>query len=184
MQIGCGTNFHEGWLNTDIIPSSDRVVFLNATKSFSFNDNTFEFIYSEHIFEHLTFEGQCNMISECLRTLKPNLVLRLATPSIDFLYELYKDPANPVFKEYLIWAGNLFCRYVLQVLGENSNNMEAYVINNFYRAWGHKMIHNILSLKELVLKPGFSSIQKKEVAISDFDESSNLERHGNYIPEI
>ncbi|MGB5189771.1 class I SAM-dependent methyltransferase [Robiginitalea sp.] len=183
LQIGCGNNFHEGWLNTDRYPSSDQAAFLDASKVFPFKDETFDFIYSEHIFEHLTFKESSTMISECWRVLKPNGVMRLATPSADFLFDMYRNPDNPKYREYLEWSSKAFCTDMEKLLEGKSENLEIYVINNFYRAWGHKVIHNFNSLKELVLKLNFSDVQKKEVGSSQIEELCNLERHGNEIPE-
>ena len=45
LNLGCGPNILEGWLNTDIEPIDDRVVYLDAGKPFPFEDETFDFIF-------------------------------------------------------------------------------------------------------------------------------------------
>lgn len=181
LQIGCGNNAVDGWLNTDINPINQSIAFLDARKEFPFKDNTFSYIYSEHIFEHLKFSESCNMISECFRTLKPNGIIRLAIPHVDFLFKLYQNPDLPIHKEYIKWAIESFCKDITTVLS-NDDHLEVYVINNFYRDWGHKVLHNFDSLKKLLEKFNFSAIQKKEVGKSDFEDLSDMEMHGEFIP--
>ena len=57
------------------------------------------------------------------------------------------------------------------------------MINNFYRDWGHEILHNYASLEKLLLKLKFSSVDRKEIGVSDFQEICNMEKHGTIIPE-
>ena len=95
--------------------------------------------------------------------------------------KLYQNPDLPIHKEYIKWAIESFCKDITTVLS-NDDHLEVYVINNFYRDWGHKVLHNFDSLKKLLEKFNFSDIQKKEVGKSDFEDLSNLEMHGEFIP--
>ena len=181
LQIGCGTYTVEGWLNTDLNPCSDKVALLDASKKFPFNDNTFDFIFSEHIFEHLKFNDSCNMLSECFRVLKPNGIMRLATPTIEFLFEIYKNPELPLHEEYVKWVIGSINKDVANLFSYDFH--EIYVINNFYRDWGHQFLHNYDSLSELLKKFNFSNIQKREIGVSDFVEFSDMEKHGDVISD-
>ena len=58
-----------------------------------------------------------------------------------------------------------------------------YIINNFFKAWGHQMIHNFDSLKALANQVGFSGIIKTKVGQSEFPDLREVERHGEVIPE-
>lgn len=49
LHIGSGPNILDDWLNSDLSPASDRVLHLNATKTFPFPNDTFEYIFSEHM---------------------------------------------------------------------------------------------------------------------------------------
>ena len=46
LQIGCGYNVIEGWLNTDLIYKRNKVAYLDAGRPFPFPDNSFDYIYS------------------------------------------------------------------------------------------------------------------------------------------
>lgn len=182
LQIGCGYNLVDGWLNSDLVPSSDQVAALDASIEFPFNSNSFDFVYSEHILEHLDFKASCNMISESYRVLKPRGSIRIAIPHAGFLIDIYQNPTDPIHKEYIAWAMDLFCKDVVETVGSTDHN-EIYVLNNFYRNWGHKVIHNFGSLKQLLETFGFSEVKQMEVSVSGFKEFENMERHGDIIPE-
>ena len=82
-QLGTSNNVLEGWLNTDIDLYHDPVVYLDATKRFPFDDNTFDYIASEHMIEHVEYEAAQVMLQECFRVLKPGGRVRIATPDPD-----------------------------------------------------------------------------------------------------
>ena len=53
LQIGTGENPLPGWLNTDLEPTSSTVIFLDALAKFPFEDQVFDYIFSEHMIEHI-----------------------------------------------------------------------------------------------------------------------------------
>jgi len=57
LQLGTGSNVYEGWLNTDIVDykRENEVVYLDATKPFPLPDAAFDFVFSEHMIEHMTY---------------------------------------------------------------------------------------------------------------------------------
>ncbi len=180
LNIGSGRNVLQGWLNTDRYPpntKTEEVVYLDASIRFPFEDDTFEFIYSEHIFEHLEFKDSCNMLAECYRVLKPGGTMRMAIPHIGFLQDLYHNPEAPVLKDYISYSMKDACPEVHAVLGENEHS-NIFVINNFYRDWGHQVIHSYGSLRDLIGKFGFNPILQKEVGESEFPELTKLEGNG------
>src|ERR1700722_19366813 len=71
LQLGGGAHLLPGWLNSDYYPTASSL-FLDATKRFPFEDNVFDYVFSEHMIEHIGFNEGCNMLSETHRVLKPN----------------------------------------------------------------------------------------------------------------
>src|SRR5688500_20185435 len=53
LHIGAGDGALAGWLNTDIDPGADDIFFLDVTKPFPFAGNMFDYVYSEHMIEHI-----------------------------------------------------------------------------------------------------------------------------------
>ncbi len=185
LQIGTGSNEKEGWLNTDLNPKSKNIVKLDASKHFPFDDNTFDFIYCEHIFEHLKFEESCNFLRETFRTLKPNGIIRISVPHLDFLIELYLNPTEKIHKDYNKWVTEKFYPYVSDFykskgIKEYSN---IYQISQFFKKWGHQYIHTFESLQELLELHDFTNITRKEIGSSDFSELCDMEQHGTQITD-
>jgi predicted SAM-dependent methyltransferase len=176
LQIGSGGTILEGWLNTDLILENPLITFMDAGKVFPLEDDSFDFVYSEHLFEHLTYSQQCNYLAESYRVLKPGGKIRIATPKIEFLLKLADSNLSELEKQYLDWNSKHFlndssCNY------KDSASLCVYVINNYFKAWGHQLIHSENSIVELVKKYAFINIKFENVSQSDYSELRNLEHH-------
>lgn len=183
LQIGCGTNEIEGWYNTDL-NASKSISYLDAGSIFPINDKTFDFIYNEHIFEHLTIKQQINMLSEAYRVLKEGGVLRTATPNASFLVDLYKDPKNRLHQEYIEWSmiGSPYLQPAYKLIEDRSID-HIFILSNFFKAWGHQVIHDKKSFEALGKQIGFSKIRFCEVGESEIEDLRNIEKHGTIIPQ-
>jgi predicted SAM-dependent methyltransferase len=182
LHVGCGSNIIESWLNTDIQTQDSRIAYLDAGRAFPLPDSAFDYVYSEHIFEHLTFSQGLNMLKECFRVLKPGGHVRLATPDIDFLMGLYNEPEKEIHKKYVKWSTNRFMPEISNTLQENEYSA-AFVVNNFFHDWGHKVLYNFEGLELILKKTGFSNIIRQEVGKSDVLVYKQLEKHGEIIPK-
>jgi predicted SAM-dependent methyltransferase len=174
LQIGCGTNVLEGWLNTDINPPKEGL-FLDATKRLPFDDFTFHYIFCEHLIEHLEYQEGINLLRECFRILKPGGKLRIATPDIRFLIELYNPEKTELQHRYIHWQVDSF-------LSDIRNYQDVFVINNFFRAWGHKFIYDFKVMRDAMIGVGFTKIERYDVGESSDRNFENIERHGQIIP--
>jgi len=181
LQLGCGGNYLDGWLNTDIVSLGEPFVYLDLTKKYYFKENTFDYIFSEHTIEHLSFSEALNMLNECFRVLKSNGKLRIATPDLLFLINLYRQNKSILQNEYIKWSTNNFLPDVADFFGEEEF-LDVFVINNFFREWGHKLIHDFKSLSLIMRKIGFTNISREKVSISSDPNFIDLERHGKIIP--
>ena len=56
LHLGCGKNMLPGWINTDFPPKKENILELDATKKFPFEDNSIDYVFSEHMIEHISFE--------------------------------------------------------------------------------------------------------------------------------
>ncbi|WP_053826193.1 class I SAM-dependent methyltransferase [Lascolabacillus massiliensis] len=182
LQIGCGFNVLPNWLNSDIELNTDQVIYLDANDKFIFKNETFQFIFSEHLIEHLEFNGAVNLLSESYRVLKIGGRIRVATPDMSFLHNLFQDPDNERNRNYVEWS---FSKYISNIHNSPFSNSEinhVYVINNFHRAWEHQIIFTYETLKHILEVIGFKNVEKKEVGMSDISELVNIERHSSIIP--
>ena len=173
LQIGSGVNILPGWLNTDLNPAKG-IMSMDATKRFPFGDCTFDYIFTEHCIEHLEYRVGAQLVQECYRVLKPGGRLRISTPDLRFLIELYDENKTELQKRYIVWAIDKFIR-------DTENYTDTFVINNFFRAWGHKFIYDYKTLKSLLNKCGFGDVERYESGESHDENLSGVESHGRVI---
>jgi len=74
LHFGCGGMRLEGWQNHDLD--------VDLAKPLPFDANSVDFIFTEHVVEHLTIQQAWNYFGECHRILKPTGVVRTTVPSI------------------------------------------------------------------------------------------------------
>lgn len=68
LNIGCGKEVLEGWVNIDKFPMSSQVQRVDITQfPLPFKDNEFEYIRVRNLLEHLPIEKQLNFINELHR---------------------------------------------------------------------------------------------------------------------
>ena len=174
LQIGAQSNLIDGWLNVDIIPKSNEVALMDATKPFPFPSNSIDYIFTEHMIEHISFAEAKFMIAECFRVLKQNGKIRISTPNLAFLIGLYQSEKSIQQQAYIDFSA---ARY----FPNEAPAEDVYVINNFFKAWGHSFIHDIKSLSRLLITNGFSNIKQCEVLESANEHFRGLEQHGKEI---
>lgn len=175
LHIGCGPHILPGWLNTDIAPLKGAI-YLDATKRFPFKSGTFEFIYCEHMLEHISISSGEAFLSECLRVLKPEGVLRIATPDMACLFVIWTESETHQMREYIANAARHFVGYPRLA-------NKCLTINNFFYNWGHQFIYDEETLVWLLRKTGFAAIQRTKVSESTHASLRGLERHALSIGE-
>ncbi len=167
LQLGCGPNFLEGWLNTDIYRGNDSVVYLDVTKPFPIPDETFSYITSEHLIEHITFDQSADLLKECYRILIPNGKIRITTPDLETIIKLYNYNSQPQ-KEYI--------DHIIKEFLPNVNyNPEVFVINNAFRNWGHQFLYNKSTLSNLLTEVGFKNISQTLPGMSEDPNFTNID---------
>ena len=169
LQLGAGEHPRDGWLNTDLhgYGHGEELVYLDVRKPFPLPDRSFDFVYSEHMIEHLTYaEGQ-RCLRECFRVLRPGGTIRTATPSLERLARLYDG--GPVQERYLHWVAETLAPEV-------DAPLPGVVINNFFHSWGHRFVYDPETLCHALAEAGFVEIEERPVG--------ELERHLAERPEF
>jgi predicted SAM-dependent methyltransferase len=169
LQLGAGEHPHAGWLNTDLhgYGRGQELVYLDVRKRFPLPDASFDFVYSEHMLEHLTYaEGQ-RCLRECLRVLRPGGIVRIATPSLERLAGLYDG--GGLQERYVRWA-------VETLEPETDAPLPGVVVNNFFHSWGHRFIYDPETLRHALTEAGFVDVEESPVG--------ELERHLAEAPEF
>ena len=167
LEIGaCGT-LRPGWFSTDL-NARPGVMAMDATKPFPIPRGSFDFIYSEHMIEHISFNDGQNMLRECHRILKPGGRIRIVTPSLGFLLRVIGTDAGELEKCYMNWSIAMF-------VPEAKIQTPAVFINNFVRAWGHTFIYDEATLAASLSDAGFTNFWRMKISESDVPEFRNLE---------
>src|SRR5262249_22250614 len=173
LQIGSGLNLLDGWLNSDLHPSEDKVG-VDATKAFPFDEGTFDYIFSEHMIEHFDYQHGVGMLSECYRVLKQGGKVRIATPDLAFLIALYGAEKSPLQEAYIKWSIDTFLPDALAY-------EDTFVINNFVRAWDHAFIYDEKVLRHALGTVGFAGVRRYAGGDSDDEHLRGLE-HQSRLP--
>jgi predicted SAM-dependent methyltransferase len=91
LNIGCGENFHNHWINIDIAPVNSIVVKHNIVNSIPFPDNSVDVIYHAHLLEHLQKKDGENFVTECHRVLIPGGIIRIVVPNLEEIVSNYTE---------------------------------------------------------------------------------------------
>jgi predicted SAM-dependent methyltransferase len=89
INIGCGSNYHEDWINLDVAPSSPDVMAVDISSGLPFASEFSTACYSSHVLEHLDKTGAQYLIGECFRVLKKDGVIRVVLPDLEGLAREY-----------------------------------------------------------------------------------------------
>ena len=170
LQIGSGDNNLAGWLNSDFFPRAPGVLHLDSTQRFPFADAQFDYVFSEHMIEHVPYERGRHMLSECARVLKPGGKIRISTPNLAFLIDLYHPTKTELQRSYIEWATDQFI--------DAPYYEDTFVINNFVRDWGHQFIYDEKTLRASLVAAGFQGITRCQIGESDDEALRNLENTG------
>jgi predicted SAM-dependent methyltransferase len=171
VNIGCGPNIINDWLNCDLRAACKSVIYVDATKRLPFPSGSIDYFFAEHFIEHISRNKAEFFLSECYRCLKSGGRLRLSTPDLDKLILIYQGRSLDVSQEEALDRHrNLFGRYSADA---------CMYLNDKMRMWGHKYIYNFDHLRRLLEQIGFGNIREAKFGCSDDPELRGLERHAD-----
>lgn len=172
LQIGGGWHRLEGWLDADLemIPG---VLQMDATRRFPFEDGTFQYVYTEHMIEHISREEGAFMLGECYRILRKGGVIRVVTPNLVAIAGLCGENLSDIQQSYLSWL----CSALPQ---QKLPHTTASAIDAMFRLWGHKFIYDEPTLAAAMRSAGFGSIVRRPLGESEHPDLRNLENTQRY----
>lgn len=131
LNLGSGSLIIEGMLNADICPRADSYV--DLTSRFPYEDNSFNYIFSEEVIEHFDEATSLKVLKEACRILKPGGIARFTTPRLEWFVDrfLEKDPYGVAF-------------------------------NGIFYNHGHAHIYTERSLRAAMKKAGFDEVRFTE----------------------
>ncbi len=186
LNLGCGLQCPDGWTNIDSsfgvrlaknpllrffaaligVRSDTRwprnVVWMDITRKFTFPDDSVQYIYSSHTFEHLSFQEAAFALNECFRVLKKGGVIRLIVPDLERLVNDYlsNKTSDPGKAAEIFHANSLFFE-----IPYPRSSREA--IGFFYRSKNnHRFLYDREALRKQLAAAGFSEVAEKKYAES------------------
>lgn len=174
VHLGAGTNILASWFNSDLNPFNADVHFLDTSDTFPFPDRSVDYVFSEHHLEHLSFNDGQFMLGECARVLRPGGVIRVATPSLEILAELLKEPLTHEQQEYVEFIARSF-------LAPGVPATPAGVLNNAFREWGHQFLYDRRTLLGSLNSAGFTGAAWQAPGLSEIEQLRGVEGHGAFI---
>jgi len=161
LQVGCGDNLFHGWINADITPKAELIIFLE--RRLPFPEASLSRIYSEHVLEHVPFEVGLGFLREALRALEPGGVIRLAVPDLRELAEGYLQGDWKTRFDWTRWPDYAFLK------------TGAQMINVGFRWWGHQHLYDREELQRALEEAGFTEISFPALQESAFEDLRGLE---------
>ncbi len=175
LHIGCGDNLLDNWINTDFYPDKKKA-FLDVSEKFPFKSHEFDYIFCEHLIEHLSFREGSNTLCESFRILKPEGKIRISTPDLRYLMDIYSLEKTDIQRQEMEkFVNTFFC--------EAKVYQDAILINTLFYKFGHKFIYDFKVLENTLLEAGFVNIHRCDIGQSSDKELCNLESHGKFIGE-
>jgi SAM-dependent methyltransferase len=177
LNIGCGTTAPDGWYNIDNsptiwlsrIPVASRLLGTTAwprsvhrhdvLKGLPFADNSVDFIYSSHTFEHFTYSQSLALTKECLRVLKPEGILRLVVPDLEQIARDYLADPAPM-------ASHRFIERLL--LGHTWRDL-------LHPGAHHSQMFDASSLTAMMQEAGFDAPQRSSFGASEIPDVIDVE---------
>jgi predicted SAM-dependent methyltransferase len=173
LQVGSGPFRLEGWLCTDVVGTPGIDFALDICEPLPIPDDSFDAIYGSEVIEHIARAQVRPFLKEVLRVLRPGGVLRLTTPDVRAVCQIYLG----------LLEGSSLADHARTWL-EDEFSPDIW-INSMFRAWGHQWLWDFESLAEELRSCGFGNIERTppQVTRSEFPQLGNLEvRYGVPAP--
>jgi predicted SAM-dependent methyltransferase len=155
LQLGAGTNAPAGWLNSDIEPSKEEI-YLDAASRYPFGDGSFQYIFAEHVIEHISWEAGVRMLQECYRVLAKGGKIRIITPDLSRFLTLLTGQIDAEARQFLTAKSHAEALPMTAV-------QNAYVFNREFSEYGHKFLYDPATLKKTFELAGFKEIRYRKV---------------------
>jgi SAM-dependent methyltransferase len=169
LHLGCGPVLLDGWLNADWRPRTAAHVFVDVTEVLPFPDQSFDYILTEHLIGDLSYAQLGLMLDECYRVLRPRGRLRISTPNLAKLAELYSPRRSPQHDEYVRWTIDHFALWA-------DAELPGLVINNLFHE--HPLVYDPATLEHALRRTGFEDVWIYQYGLSDDPALNGVDSHG------
>ena len=89
INVGCGSIYHNAWVNLDVYPSSPDVRRWDIRNGIPFPEGQADAIYASHVMEHLSRSDAMSLAKECRRAIRSGGIIRLVVPDLEAIVSQY-----------------------------------------------------------------------------------------------
>lgn len=165
LHLGSGSSCPKGWTNIDMVAGDMR---MNLCWDLPFADDSINFVYSAHTFEHLDYHTSApRLLREIFRVLKPGAVVRMAVPDMGAYSEAYVNKKSAFFAEY-DQARPEFGSPAGYVTPMSKVMMMAGSASRPANWFEHKMGYDFETLSSMFIAAGYSSCDRSYFEASEY----------------
>jgi predicted SAM-dependent methyltransferase len=156
LDIGCGPNTHEHFINLDYLWHPTVDLCWDVTKGLPFTSQSLRGVFSEHCLEHFPLPAAVALLREVCRVLRPDATLRLVVPDGELYLRTYASRL----------AGDDGPRFPYEELESADIPWTPIVSVNriFYQdrdsLFGHRVIYDFQLLAAVLHQCGFGHVER------------------------
>lgn len=217
VNLGCGVNIidGDGWINCDnslvakirrtplwsglkllikfgfisnFYLNYPKLQIFDIRKKLPFNDNSVQFIYCSQVVEHLHLYELQQFLKECRRVLSAGGIIRILTPDLRKITELYLRRDLKLFTENDYLQSDLLADHFNLIFYPRSwiQREKRSIFTRFLDSIPehHKYIFDREALSELMFAAGFNRVECVATSESNFPNARELDKFQEVSLEI
>ena len=144
INVGCGHIKLDGWINVDRDPACQPDLFADLTAGLPFRSSIADYMHCEDFIDQITVTQAETFLGECHRVLRPGAVMRVLTPDLARLTDLYLHHPDRL---EAMWRDNVPIDLELGTPAE--------ILNLGMRLLGHEFLYDAETFELLAARCGF-----------------------------
>jgi len=163
VNIGSGSEGKAGWENIDMYRGKGVTCVYDCRTSLPFADNSVNFIFTEHFFEHIDYiDDVPGFLSECFRVLKPGGAIRIIVPDGEGFLRAYCEEGWAAFGKKREMAED----QIDVGFGWRYNTKMELVNFIFRQDIQHRFIYDYPTLEYVLRRAGFTKVMQQSFGVS------------------
>jgi predicted SAM-dependent methyltransferase len=179
LNIGCGEYPGSGvddWLNIGLfslrrVPygvvrheNGRALLHFDMTRAIPMPDDSVQYVYSSHFIEHLSLDQGIAFLQECHRVMCSGAHIRITCPDLEIWICRYMENEMAFFERFY----GIFQSYP-------NLHTKGQILMGQVQGWGHKWLYDFESLRDLMTRAGFVSVNKCHLHESALPDIGQLE---------
>ncbi|MEV7120610.1 class I SAM-dependent methyltransferase [Kitasatospora griseola] len=143
---------------------------LDIGRPLPFADRSVDWVYAEHLIEHVPLGTAVHWLAEVRRILRPGGVLRLTTPDLARYIDGYLDGNEQFFRRHRR-------RLRTMRVGPPMPERRAFMLNQIFYHFGHRWIYDEAELRHVLDRAGYHefAIERREFQIGVRSDVADLD---------